>query len=52
MVLFGSNDATEIIYSDNENEPIDVTQIQNRAAKSTQIDYNYLRKNLKTIKNK
>ena len=53
MVLFGSNDATEIIYSDENTEPSIIdTQIQNRAAKSTQIDYSYLRNNLKTIKNR
>jgi len=49
LVLQGSNDATEIIYSDEKTEPSVIdTQIQNRAAKNKQnIDYAYLISRLK-----
>ena len=46
LVLQGSNDATEIIYHD-DNEPLGGTQSKIEPDKSTQVDYSYLITNLK-----
>ena len=46
LVLQGSNDATEIIYHD-DNEPLGSTQSKIEPDKSTHIDYSYLRNKLK-----
>jgi hypothetical protein len=47
MVLLGSNDATEIIYHDEKDEPSNDTHKIIEPAKPLGIDYSYLIKNLK-----
>ena len=47
MVLLGSNDATEIIYPDEKDQPSDDTDKNIEPDKSTRVDYKFLLNNLK-----